>query len=496
MKFHRFRPKKQKRGLLYQVFVVVAILQIAALLALGGMVVTRTILPPENVMQAPPPAEVIEPPKREHQVQVERTQRKSTRINKRISVANPTQINTPTVNIQLPGGMGAGVGISTITTQNLTKTFDITLTTVNVIGVKSKTEKVLICVDTGPYLMTDERGGLQTYEAIREDITNVVKQLPPTVLFNLMSFSTHTGARISFFEPTLVAATDANKEAAYKWIAPLNVSLKSIGPRGPQYNLKYPFLPIPPSSKYFNAGVSTIYRVYQAALEQGADTIYFLVTNWVDPDQLKMAWTDAETTRFQREQERYEKERARQLRAAGWTDDKQSEYELKEAEARAIGIKKARDWIKRENETRAKKGQSLYVGTPEQAMHQQKFYVPPTERPPAIRVKEPVPKFKSYGYKGLFDFYAKPLAKEVYFDKKMKWPTVNIIMFVGANEKPDPKKVQLIRTFTSRQNGKSRTLVGLGAVGDAAKAIAEENEKPKETPKSSAKDNAAKGKKK
>ena len=98
--------------------------------------------------------------------------------------------------------------------------------------------------------------------------------------------------------------------------------------------------------------------------------------------------------------------------------------------------------------------------------------------------------------RGMFNEYAKPLAKEVYFDKKMKWPTVNIIMFVGANEKPDPKKVQLIRTFTSRQNGKSRTLVGLGAVGDAAKAIAEENEKPKEAPKSSAKDNAAKGKKK
>ncbi len=498
MKLRYFRPKKQKKGLLYQVFVVVAIIQVALLLAFGGMVVTQSIIQEENAMKAPPPVENVEPVKQEHEVRVEQTQRRSQRLNRKISVANPTQINTPNVDIQLPGGMGTGVGIATVTNQSIKGDFDITMTTVNVMDVKSKTERVLICIDTSPRLMTDERGGLQTYQAIREDISKVVSGLPSTVLFNLMSFSTHTGPRMSFFQPTLIAATDANKEAALKWIAPLNIDLKTMGVHGPQYQLRYPFMPIPPSSRYFNAGVATIYRIYQAALEQGADTIYFLVTDWNDPDDLKVAWTDAETTNFQRLQERAEKERQRKMKAAGWSDEKQSEYELKEAEARAEGIKKARDWIKKENETRAKKGQSLYVGTPEQAMMEQKLYVAPKERPPSINVKQPVPKFKSYGYKGLFDFYAKPLAKEVYFDKKMKWPTVNIIMFVGADEKPDPKKVALIRTFTSRQNGKSRTLVGLNAVGDSAarleaeKAEQAEKEKASKSAKRSSKKTAKK----
>lgn len=478
MKLRHFKPKKEKKGLLYQVFVVVAAIQVALLLLFGGMVISQSIIQEDQGTKAPPPIEKIQPPKQEHKIQVERTQKKSKQMNKRISVANPTQINAPEVSINLPGGTGGGMTISTIPPMTINTKFDIAMTTVNVFEVKSKTEKVLICIDTGRYLMTEERGGLSTYEAIRKDISNVVKSLPSTILFNLMSYSLDGGVRINLFQPTLVAATGPNKDAAFMWIEPLNATLKSIGPRGSQYQLKYPFMPIPPSSKYFGAHSIAIYRVYQAALEQGADTVYFLTTNWADPDQIKMEWTDAQTTSFQREQERYEKEKARQLKSAGWTEDKQSEYELKEAEARAVGIKKARDWIKKENDTREKKGQSLYVGSPEQAMHENKFYVPPAERPPSISVKEPIPKFKSYGYKGLFDYYAKPLAKEVYFDKKMKWPVVNMIMFVGADEKPDQKKVQLIRTFASKHNGKSRTLTGSAAVGAAADKIMIEARKP------------------
>ena len=52
----------------------------------------------------------------------------------------------------------------------LTSKFNIVTTTVDIGGIKSKTEKVLICIDTGKYLMTDERGGHDTYKAIREDI--------------------------------------------------------------------------------------------------------------------------------------------------------------------------------------------------------------------------------------------------------------------------------------------------------------------------------------
>lgn len=53
MKLHHFRPKKEKRGLLYQVFIVVAIIQVILLVALGGVIVTQSIITDDKKFDAP-----------------------------------------------------------------------------------------------------------------------------------------------------------------------------------------------------------------------------------------------------------------------------------------------------------------------------------------------------------------------------------------------------------------------------------------------------------
>ena len=319
-------------------------------------------------------------------------------------------------------------------------------------GIKSKTEKVLICIDTGKYLMTDERGGLDTYKAIREDIKKLINNLPPTVLFNLMAYSTEYGTSINMFQPSLVAATSANKRMACDFVEPLNASLSRLGPGGNNYKLKYPFLPQPPDSNHYSQYASNIYRIYQAALEQGADTIYILTTSWTDPERIKKPWNNAQTQRYVRDMARYSENVERQRRQAGWNDQKQIEYEREDMIACRDGIKKAREWIKAENDRRAKKGQPLYTGNVYKAMYDNKFYVRPKEVPPSIGVKAPEVKFESYGRSGILKYYDK-LFKEVYRDKQMKPPTLNMIVFRGKNENLTPAENSLPPRTTAAEAG-------------------------------------------
>lgn len=340
MKLHHFRPKKEKRGLLYQVFIVVAIIQVILLVALGGVIVTQSIITDDKKFDAPPTIEKVDQAKKETRVRVQQQQKKTQKLTRRISITNPQNTNLPQVNITLPQSMSTGAGISAISSIDMTSKFNIVTTTVDIGGIKSKTEKVLICIDTGKYLMTDERGGLDTYKAIRDDIKKLVNSLPPTVLFNLMAYSTEYGTSINMFQPSLVAATSANKKMACDFVEPLNASLSRLGPGGNNYKLKYPFLPQPPDSNHYSQYASNIYRIYQAALEQGADTIYILTTSWTDPDRIKKPWNNAQTQRYVRDMARHSENVERQRRSAGWNDQKQIAYEREDMVARRDGIKK------------------------------------------------------------------------------------------------------------------------------------------------------------
>lgn len=464
MKLHHFRPKKEKRGLLYQVFIIVAIIQVVLLITMGSVIVTQSIITEEKKFDAPPTIEKVDQARKETRVRVQQQQKKTQKLTRRISITNPQNTNLPQVNITLPPTMSMGAGISAISNIDMTSKFNIVTTTVDIGGIKSKTEKVLICIDTSKYLMTDERGGLDTYKAIREDIKKLINNLPPTVLFNLMAYSTEYGTSINMFQPSLVAATSANKRMACDFVEPLNASLSRLGPGGNNYKLKYPFLPQPPDSNHYSQYASNIYRIYQAALEQGADTIYILTTSWTDPERIKKPWNNAQTQRYIRDMARYSENVERQRRQAGWNDQKQIEYEREDMIARRDGIKKAREWIKAENDRRAKKGQPLYTGNVYKAMYDNKFYVRPKEVPPSIGVKAPEVKFESYGRSGILKYYDK-LFKEVYRDKQMKPPTLNMIVFRGKNENLTPAENRVIKQFTSSNNGgRSRVLRGLKPV--------------------------------
>ncbi len=464
MKLRHFNPKKEKRGLIYQVGILVTIVVVVSGIMFSGYVVTRTILEEETKFKAPPVVEKVDHAPKEQKARVERHNKKSAKLTKRISIPNPTNINTPEVKINLPATISSGGGISTISDKQINANMKINISTVDLFGLKAKAEKILICVDASPYLMTDERGGLDTYKVIREDIKKLVNQLPSTSLFNLMAFDVTAGTRMSFFQPNLVAATQFNKKLAGNWIDPINASLKHIGVRGRQYRLKYDFIPQPAGRENSN----NIYRVYQAALEQGADAIWFLTTRWISPNRVLRPWSDSETAQYQKRMEKYHKDVVKRRSARGWKEKDQLKYEFEEQKNYAIGVKKGREWVRNTNKDRAAKGIALYVGTADDARREHKLtpkYKGPV--PPKVDIKQPQMRYRPYGTKGIFEYYHKNLLNDIYYKRDLKPPVVNMIIFKGRDEVINKKEMSDVRSFCTNNNGgRVKTLQGLKAVKD------------------------------
>ena len=105
MKLHHFRPKKEKRGLLYQVFILVAVIQIVLLITFGSVIVTQSIIMDENKFDAPPTIEKVDQVRKETRVRVQQQQKKTQKLTRRISITNPQNTNLPQVNITLPPTM-------------------------------------------------------------------------------------------------------------------------------------------------------------------------------------------------------------------------------------------------------------------------------------------------------------------------------------------------------------------------------------------------------
>ena len=193
MKIHHFRPKRQKDTLLYQIMLIVAVLHIVALLVLGSVIISQQIINPQEEFKAPPPAEKVSNQKKQYQTKARNNQRRSQKLAKRIQIQNARVSNVSNVNISLPSGSIAGGSFTGTPPPKGFGDLDLTATNVSLIGIQSKTEKVLIVIDASSYLMNEQRGGLETYKVIKDDVKRLVNALPPTVLFNVMAYSTTAG---------------------------------------------------------------------------------------------------------------------------------------------------------------------------------------------------------------------------------------------------------------------------------------------------------------
>ncbi len=474
MKIHKFRPTKKKDTLLFKLLFLVAGLHVAALLILGGMVISEIILQEEVAFEAPPPPEKVEK-KKTFQHKVQPQQQSASKLIKRIQLPQAKTSNVSAANIALPSSDIAGTSLTGGLAPKGLGELKVVMTSVNLLGVKAKTEKIVIVIDASRYMMTDAKGALNTYNVIKNDIKKLINSLPPTVLFNVIAFSIPVppkdGISVNAFNPSgLITASEDNKAKLMTWLDPINDSLSNLEVKG-NYKLKLPFLPQAPDSSNRDKGgydtkVSRLYIPYQAAIEQGADTIYFLTAGWTAPNAVKKAWTQAEKDAYAKKVAKARAAFEAKVKAANENvteeqkkakAEKEKEQRAERAKANAEALAKAKAWIAAENAKRKKAGQSLFVGTPDQVARKEGYYTRvAVSRGPVFT---PPPQGDNTPYTGteIVKYYKDLMSKQK--GSPAETPILNMILFRGKTEKID-SQAKIAEAWCGLHKGQVKVLVG------------------------------------
>ena len=441
MRIHRFRPTHRKNSLFLKVLIIVGIVQAALLVGLAGVLVTQSIIPQEQTFEsAPKPVQTQEPEQVKRRVITKNLQKRSNQMPRRINVAKVQNIQTPEVTISLPSGMGGDVGggfdVTNIGSLSLDK-IQIDLPTMDLFGLKAKAEKVLIAFDVGSRSMTDDMGGLDAFNVVRNEISTLVRGLPSTALFNMMCFDNERWyedlpCAINLFRSSLVPANDTNKRAFTTWLNQFNRTPNDIGIREPNYSFRTN--PVP-----FNHGFSydrdvwechmvvSFYLAYQAAIEQGADVIFMLTTHWPKPEEFFVKMTDAQLKKYLEET----KENAEKFVKSGGIlvskEEKEKYYRIAREHARKL--------IDAENEQRKAQGKPLKVVRDPWG---EAWRLRTPQALEAVKRKSeedmhPRFKFKTYRQGTLLAAY-EPMFKKVYDSRGIKRPTLNMIVMLPKKE--------------------------------------------------------------
>ena len=195
-------------------------------------------------------------------------------------------VYTKKVEFEMPSFSGTGGTDFTLSTSKISAgDLSFAIAQFNVFGIRSRGEKVLFILDTSRNMMVDEIGGIPAYQLIKDELTGLLRHVPPTTLFNVIIFEANGAAES--FTPEMSTANEENVEKLKHWLDPLNsykdrYGISTLGYRG----TPVVFEPMPP--------VYNLQRGWMAALsyglQRGADSIYWLGINdymeWIDKDVL------------------------------------------------------------------------------------------------------------------------------------------------------------------------------------------------------------------
>lgn len=269
--------------LLMKVIVISVAIHLLAGLILGSYIVVKAVIPSEAQFEEPP-AVVEEVPPEPVKVQIKPQQPKQQQA-KSLSMRPVANIAVANVDVNLPdmdqsftvssglGGLGTGGSLLGNTSGSL----GLGLSDVSVFGLKTRAERILFVIDANRQMVTDKKGGLNSYKVIKDEITDMVGNLSAGTLFNVML---QDRSRTMLFKPQLVSAGADAHQQLIQWITPINSSAENIGlEKNPA--AKKPKLKTLPDEEVHKLlphgwrGNETAFMT-QVALEQNVDAIFFI----------------------------------------------------------------------------------------------------------------------------------------------------------------------------------------------------------------------------
>ncbi|GHC04269.1 hypothetical protein [Cerasicoccus arenae] len=247
-------------------------------------------------------------------------------------MTNISQINLPDINVNIPvvdsmvsvgtGGVGGGRGGFGAGGVDFSKS------AVDFFGIKDNGENVAFILDTAKSMVEKQRGDVAGYARVKEEITKMINNLKPGTLFNIYAFDDN----LETFRANPVAATEANRQAAARWIDRFwkyeNGRFSYQGARGFSVIPDLTDLPIlrhnlvrvsgdkddpdavfelqerTPEQQKIGAGSSRMDLAILAATERGADAI-FMITDGTP--NLRRAVTEKDLKNFQKRHHDYQK---------------------------------------------------------------------------------------------------------------------------------------------------------------------------------------------
>jgi hypothetical protein len=148
------------------------------------------------------------------------------------------------------------------------------ISSVDFFGTRGKAEKVVVVVDTSKSMLYDERGGLESYLMVHEDLRDVIGNMRSATLFNVVLFDED---EVALFNQNLVPATPSAKTNVQEWIGGINTNLSLVGLSESQANYT--------AKRQYDIPMSTTditgwLKGFQAAIELKPEIIFVLSADW------------------------------------------------------------------------------------------------------------------------------------------------------------------------------------------------------------------------
>lgn len=140
------------------------------------------------------------------------------------------------------------------------------------LDVRANGEKLVFILDGSRAMLAERSGGEVACSYIKRQLVDVLSKLPASVDFNVM---VHDGETVAAFQSEMIPVNPENVAALKEWLVPL---LNPLSPGlTPEQNT---YEPQRVYDTALDVGARSWTRAMQAALEEGADTIFVVGRDW------------------------------------------------------------------------------------------------------------------------------------------------------------------------------------------------------------------------
>ncbi len=430
---------------------------------IAGVVTIATIVIQDDAQFEEPPSVAEEEPPREvkvvirpEQAKVPQTQRLRMRPVANIAVAN-VDVNLPDMdqNFTVSAGLG-GVGGGRLL-GGTRGSIGIGLSDISVFGLKTRAERILFVIDTSRRMVTDEKGGLDSYRVIKDEISDMVGNLSAGTLFNVMLTDIR---RIKLFKPQLVPSGKEVHQELIKWIATVNNDAARPGLERVSGSI-IPLLKALPESEMqaavsWNNGHNHTAFMTQLVIEQSADAIFMITGDHRGFGQVVAPPSEAQLIAWE------------ELRSSAAYQEKQAAYYQEEPEMK----QRVANELAKINKARASRGE------PPRVLARNSDDVRGRAYELGLNWKNPHPG----GGPGHTNTNPRDVEKhftdvieKLYISKGQQPPTLNVILFLAGDEVYEKSWEDELKSYVRFFRGRSRIIRGKNEIMSARSATETKN---------------------